>query len=101
MIEAILIMIILLVVLKVVQVVLAMFHFIETKRTNLLLSKDSTQSYMQAIQSQKTTVPTRPPSRNGIPMQGSSRSQQEDNTNLLEMDAEEGYEAIERTMGVQ
>lgn len=102
MIEAILIICILLVIVGISCLVFLILGYLEGRRTNKLLVNDSTQVYLNAIQGQKTNKPVLPPTRNGVPIQDNRKVVVEDSkgVNLLEMDPEEGYQAIMDTMGV-
>ncbi len=102
MIEAILIISILLGIIGIACLVFLVLQYTESKRTNVLLLKDSTQAYLDSIQKQKTKKPFLPPTRNGAPIQDHHKIEIEksDGTNLLDMDPEEGYQAIMDTMGV-
>lgn len=104
MIEAVLIVVILITLLLITVVVFQILSFVEQRKTNHLLLKDSTQAYLDAIKFQKTKKPFLSPTRNGKIIQEEQRpvkNDQEDGTNLLEMDPEDGYHAIMETMGVK
>lgn len=88
------------------QVVFLILQYAELKKLNGILIKDSTQTYLQAIQGQKTKKPILSPTRNGVPIQDNrqiknDQDSQNEGMNLLEMDPEEGYQAILDTMGVK
>ncbi len=102
MIEAILIVGTIIAVVLIACLVFLVLQYSESRKTNILLIKDSTQAYLDAIQGQKTKKPVLSPTRNGVPIQDNRKVEidKSDGTNLLEMDPEEAYQAIMGTMGV-
>ena len=103
MIEAILIVGIVIAIVMVASLVFLVLQYNESRKTNTLLVKDSTQAYLNAIQGQKTKKPILSPTRNGIPIQDNRKIEIEksDGTNLLEMEPELAYQAVMETMGVK
>lgn len=104
MIEALLIVVILLAITSISTLIFQILSYIAQIETNKLLLKDSTQAYLDAIKFQKTKKPMLSPTRNGKVIQEEQRpvrNDEEEGTNLLTMDPEDGYNAILETMGVK
>lgn len=95
---------IIIVLLEIYRSIFSTLQYFETKKTNVILTMDSSQLYLSAVKGQKINKPILPSRRNGIPMQEVSddpTSDIDNGINLLTMDPEEGYQAIVDTMGVK